>query len=153
MSGLSGLTANILVTRMRVQILVVGQNKPTMPPFYDGLYTQNFVMPSWKRQADFLNSFLKFLVLVFVETLSILLQAAMNAQWATKVICLNSDFKDVLLSCLSLICVILVPQTKHSTKGGERSWGNKAFLLLRLPAALIIKALAAAYLLSKIFFF
>ena len=60
MSGLFGLTANILATRTRVQVLVVVQNKPTMPPFYDGLYTRNFVMPSWKAQADFLNSFLKF---------------------------------------------------------------------------------------------
>lgn len=46
MSGLFGLTMNILVTRTRAQILVVGQNKPTMPTCYDGLHTRNFVMPS-----------------------------------------------------------------------------------------------------------
>ena len=32
-----------------------------MPPCYDGLRTQDFVKPSWKRQADFVNLVVTFL--------------------------------------------------------------------------------------------
>jgi len=98
-------------------------------------------------QNGLLNPFLKCLVLVFIETLSILLQASMSefsVSYQVDLLILNSDFKTCLLSRLGrfvfiFIRVILIQQTKHSTKGGERSGWNKAGLLLRLPGTLIIK--------------
>lgn len=67
-------------------------------------------------------------------------------------ICLNSDFKGVLLSCL--IRFILISSVLFQTnrlnnrqKVGKGLEKTKPCLLLRLPGALIIKSLAASYLL------